>query len=66
MLRTELPTLQQDVKDNPDVHLKALSVAFHQVMLFSINDFRIVPGMSKAKLLVSFRNWRFLISKMQS
>jgi len=33
VLRIELPTLQQDMKDNPDVHLKALSVAFHQALL---------------------------------
>ena len=30
-LKTELPTLSKDLKDNPEIYLKAMSVAFHQV-----------------------------------
>eukprot|EP00112_Aurelia_sp_Birch-Aquarium-sp1_P024736 Seg796.9 transcript_id=Seg796.9/GoldUCD/mRNA.D3Y31 product="DNA helicase MCM8" protein_id=Seg796.9/GoldUCD/D3Y31 len=32
-LKGELPTLSNDLKDNPELHLKAISVAFHQALI---------------------------------
>ena len=33
-LKGELPNLANDLKANPELHLKAISVAFHQVSYF--------------------------------